>query len=166
MAQTTEDIRRRDAHAAWSAIPDELRDLLGPDDDLNAVADSLQHLRLAGLNVTTAEMFRLAIAGARRKVAHPEPHRIRTYPAGEWQRRAERTSVVYYARLGNRVKIGYTTDLSKRMKVVNPEEVMATEPGGPHLEAARHQQFADLRTHGEWFVLDEPLAEHIRALQS
>jgi hypothetical protein len=73
--------------------------------------------------------------------------------------------VVYYARIGNRVKIGTTTALAARMATINPEELLAVESGGVDLERRRHGQFADLRTHGEWFTLEGPLTAHIEAVR-
>lgn len=72
--------------------------------------------------------------------------------------------VVYYMRLGNRVKIGYTSDLPGRMSAIQPEELLVTEPGGRALELVRHGQFAHLRVVGEWFKWAEPLVSHVREL--
>jgi hypothetical protein len=79
--------------------------------------------------------------------------------------RRSRTSVVYYMRLGDRVKIGVTTNLTARLASVRPEELMATEPGDRSIEQARHRQFAHLRTSGEWFKLEAPLTDFIDALR-
>lgn len=73
-------------------------------------------------------------------------------------------SVVYYMRVGNRVKIGFTTNLTARLAAIVPEEVMATELGGRLLEETRHRQFADLWVAREWFRLEEPLISHIADL--
>jgi hypothetical protein len=70
-------------------------------------------------------------------------------------------SVVYYMRIGNRVKIGYSANLKSRLDSINPEELMAIEPGGMGLERDRHDQFRELHTHGEWFRLEDPLVSHI-----
>ena len=75
------------------------------------------------------------------------------------------TSVVYYMRIGNRCKIGWSTNIKTRLATLNPEELMATEPGGRILELERHIKFKDLRTHGEWFKLEEPLLQHIEELR-
>lgn len=75
-------------------------------------------------------------------------------------------TVVYYMRIGNRCKIGYSANLAGRLDAINPEELLVTEPGGPAQEAARHSQFADLRTHGEWFRYEGALAEHVAQLQA
>jgi hypothetical protein len=159
------------------AIPEPLASLLEPGDDLDGVAHSIGALEWAGLDVTNIEILALAVQGARNRVA--EAQRMRE--SGEIdQRRQERSeaiqrqnerlakqvaerSVVYYARLGNRVKIGYTTDLTKRMSVIQPEEILATERGGPKLESQRHAQFAELRVVGEWFRYEQPLIDHIAA---
>lgn len=77
-----------------------------------------------------------------------------------------RRSVVYYMRLGDLVKIGWTTNLQRRRDVINPQEVMATEPGGRQVELRRHRQFDDLRVHGEWFQLEPPLTEWIKGLKA
>jgi hypothetical protein len=74
-------------------------------------------------------------------------------------------SVVYYMRIGNRVKIGWSAGVLKRVSAINPEELMAVEPGGRPQEAMRHAEFRSLRTHGEWFRLESPLTDHIAALQ-
>lgn len=73
-------------------------------------------------------------------------------------------SVVYYMRIGNRVKIGTSTSLESRLATLNPEELMVTEDGGYTLERLRHEQFKELRTHGEWFKLEDPLTGHIEML--
>jgi len=74
--------------------------------------------------------------------------------------------VVYYMRIGDRVKIGMSTNLRKRLESINPEELLAIEKGGRPIEAARHKQFAGLRTHGEWFRLEGALIEHIERLRT
>jgi hypothetical protein len=72
--------------------------------------------------------------------------------------------VVYYMRLGDRVKIGRSTNLASRIATFNPEELLAVEPGGATLESSRHKQFAELRTRGEWFRYESPLTEWIASL--
>lgn len=76
----------------------------------------------------------------------------------------DRTSLVYYAKTGDRVKIGFTTNLAERMATLMPEQLLAVERGDPKLERARHRQFADLRTTGEWFRYEGLLIEHIAGL--
>ncbi len=73
--------------------------------------------------------------------------------------------VVYYMRIGDRVKIGTSASLAQRLETINPEELMATERGDRRVESRRHRQFADLRVHGEWFRLEGALIQHIDALR-
>lgn len=78
---------------------------------------------------------------------------------------SEGASVVYYMRIGNRVKIGWSRNLTSRLSAINPEELMATEPGSRNLERVRHREFGELRTHGEWFRLEGPLEAHIKKIK-
>lgn len=77
-----------------------------------------------------------------------------------------RLSVVYYMRMGNRIKIGTTGNLVQRMSAINPEELMAVEAGNAQVERRRHNQFRALRSHGEWFRQEEPLIEHIKKIRA
>lgn len=83
---------------------------------------------------------------------------------------AAECEMVYYIRFGDRVKIGTTKNLRQRLTVIPHDEVMATEPGGPHVERQRHKQFAHLRVHKgahrEWFTLKPELADHIAAVRA
>ena len=67
--------------------------------------------------------------------------------------------LVYIVRHGTRVKIGFTTNLEKRMKSVPHDEVLATIPGSMASEAALHEKFADIRLHGEWFEATQDLLD-------
>jgi hypothetical protein len=80
--------------------------------------------------------------------------------------RHERPYVVYYMRIGNRVKIGTTSDIKRRLSEINPEELLATEAGGLDIEKQRHQQFASLWSHGEWFSYGDTLKAHIQGLET
>lgn len=62
-----------------------------------------------------------------------------------------RTSVVYFVRLGNRIKIGWSTNLAQRLSNLQPEEVLAVIPGDTTLERELHRRFAKHRVVGEWF---------------
>lgn len=67
------------------------------------------------------------------------------------------------------VKIGFAEQpfsrLSK-MQVDSPTRLIlvAVEDGGKAVERERHQQFAELRSRGEWFRHELKLAEHIASL--
>lgn len=77
-------------------------------------------------------------------------------------------AIVYYFRFGDRVKIGTTTNLAKRLKSIPHDELIAIEPGSHGTEHMRHLQFANDRSltgHGrEWFKLTPELREHMDGL--
>jgi hypothetical protein len=67
--------------------------------------------------------------------------------------RKDRPGFVYFLRVGERIKIGYSVDVKRRMRAYPPGcELLAVEPGDRELETQRHRQFAGSRTDGrEWF---------------
>jgi hypothetical protein len=72
--------------------------------------------------------------------------------------------VVYFIRNGNRIKIGTTTELKRRIRTLalRAENVALLVDGGQQLERAFHRQFADLRVGStEWFAHEGLLAEFI-----
>ena len=72
--------------------------------------------------------------------------------------------LVYYIRFGDRVKIGTTTNMKRRLDSVPHDEILATEPGGREVEHARHVQFRADNIKGEWFRFSDQLAQHIRTI--
>lgn len=147
------------------------------DPDIEYIADSIAHMKTAGLDVDDGDIFRMAIdAGHRRADAaqndlglmsqrDSERVRERREAGHRWRAQREARSVVYYMRLGNRVKIGYTIDIATRCSSIQPEELLATERGGKGLEEQRHGQFDKLRVVGEWFRYEGALVAHVAALQ-
>ncbi|ATW60866.1 hypothetical protein SEA_BENTHERDUNTHAT_96 [Gordonia phage BENtherdunthat] len=77
--------------------------------------------------------------------------------------RGDKPGWVYYARIGDHIKIGYAADVKKRMADYPPETmVLAVEPGDKKLERARHKEFAHSLLHGrEWFRESYPIKKHI-----
>lgn len=77
-------------------------------------------------------------------------------------------SVVYYARIGDYVKIGYSARLRNRMSNLRVDELLACEPGGEELERQRHEEFAAERIsrRRENFTLSERLVAHIEQVRS
>jgi hypothetical protein len=75
---------------------------------------------------------------------------------------------VYYAQLGDSVKIGFSKNPWARMgdlRVTAPTiKLLAIEPGTIEDEQMRHQQFGAYRDKGEWFTLSESIKEHIATL--
>ena len=75
--------------------------------------------------------------------------------------------IIYYLRLGEHIKIGYTTDLAKRLKAYPPMSVLlATHPGTMKTEAQMHEQFAaHLAGRKEWFHVTDELEAHIERVR-
>ncbi len=74
-------------------------------------------------------------------------------------------SVVYYLRFADRVKIGYSRNLGRRMADLPHDELMAIEFGARQVEARRHKQFAAYRIVGEWFSLSPEILAHVEDLR-
>jgi hypothetical protein len=70
-------------------------------------------------------------------------------------------NVVYFARVGNLVKIGTTGDLWTRMANLGKPELLGVLPGGYAVEREHHQLFADDRVHGEVFHASPRLLAYI-----
>lgn len=160
-------------------LPVEHRHLFDLDDpDIEYVARSIRLLKSAGLDVTDLDILILAVEGGHRYAAQVnddtqlqgrrEVERdlevARRHRA--WAEKRESRARIYYARIGNRCKIGYSLNVQARMHSITPEELLVTEPGGPIKEAERHAQFETLRSHGrEWFRYEDALVEHVRHLR-
>lgn len=74
-------------------------------------------------------------------------------------------SVVYFVAVGNRVKIGTTTNLKRRLSglaLPGDARVLRVIPGGRTGERIYHRRFATQRIgESEWFWLEGPLAEYL-----
>lgn len=78
------------------------------------------------------------------------------------------SQVVYVLRAGDRVKIGHTLDLARRvseLQVGCPDqlEVLLAIPGDPSDESYLHERFAAQWVRGEWYRLDETISAWIEA---
>lgn len=79
-------------------------------------------------------------------------------------------SVVYFIRAGDRIKIGVTSNISRRMQALqtgHPEmlDLLHTMPGGRREERQFHEQFRALRIrNSEWFICAGELAELLDTL--
>lgn len=105
------------------------------------------------------DLFVRMLDTAERKYAEqtgrkPTPVQLRTS-------RYRHDPVVYYMRLGDLVKIGWSSNVNARREAIGPQGVMALEFGTKTLERERHKQFIHCHEHGEWFKLDEQLAAWI-----
>lgn len=83
-------------------------------------------------------------------------------PQGKW---IPKPSVVYYIQFGDRIKIGTTINLARRLAELPHDEVLATESGGAGVERSRHEQFERYRIMGEWFEMGADLLDHINELR-
>lgn len=149
-----------------SELEPRLLDRLG-DIDLNDpaithVVRAIATLKDVGFDLDDPGILEKAIEAGRK--AYEEDQADRPEPVPE-PLEMPQLSNVYYMRLGNRVKIGFTTRLKQRLAELNAEELLATEPGDRRLEHKRHEQFRDLRTTGEWFRLEGALIRHIDELR-
>jgi hypothetical protein len=74
-------------------------------------------------------------------------------------------SVVYYVAIGDHIKIGYSSNVKRRLSQlrVEADALLAIEPGGHDVEAKRHRQFRADRIHArrEDFRLSDALRQHI-----
>lgn len=76
---------------------------------------------------------------------------------------ADQPGWVYYIRMGDAIKIGYATDVAKRMRAYPPTaELLAAHPGTTQTERDMHKRFrADLSQGREWFNPSDNLMDHI-----
>lgn len=85
----------------------------------------------------------------------PEPPKRKTPP---------RDGSIYYVQVGAHIKLGWTSDLTGRMRQYPPNSVLlAVEPGTRADETRLHKKFAVWRSHGrEWYPLVPVLLDHIK----
>lgn len=71
---------------------------------------------------------------------------------------------IYYLRIDQRIKIGYSVDVKRRMRAYPPHAVLlAVHPGTPTIEREMHARFDSIRVAGrEWFHPGDELLTHIR----
>jgi hypothetical protein len=136
------------------------------------IAEYLEHAKALGLDPTQTEVIRSAItAGEAAWVKHVEAVRAKTIWGAVTSDLsssvfAHHRPIVYYARMGELVKIGTSTQIVKRRSVLGVQGILAVEAGDSGKEHERHVQFADLRSHGEWFHPGPALADHIVAVRA
>jgi hypothetical protein len=82
------------------------------------------------------------------------------------RQRGDSLGFVYYVRIGDRIKIGFSTDVKKRMRSYPPRsELLAVEPGDFDVERKRHLQFQGSRADGrEWFTPTQDILDHCNSL--
>jgi hypothetical protein len=157
---------------AWRAS--ELAALVDTTDpDFWIIVDSIRLMRIAGLDMTDPDLLRLGVEAGKHRAAFVVDDREALSSVRKRRQRGRgrrlgghvEGSTVYYMRLGNRCKIGWTKNLARRIEQVQPEELLATEPGGHKHEIMRHVQFDDYHVVGEWFRYEGFLVEHVASLR-
>lgn len=75
---------------------------------------------------------------------------------------------IYYLHIDGKVKIGYTTDIVKRMRSYPPSSpLLGVHPGTPELERQMHEQFRGSLIQGrEWFRPDGDLLAHCERVRA
>lgn len=75
--------------------------------------------------------------------------------------------VVYYLRVGDLIKIGFTTSLEQRMRSYPPNaQLLAVHPGTLDTERQMHHRFLHHLAQGrEWFTPGDELADHLRTVR-
>lgn len=75
--------------------------------------------------------------------------------------------LVYYIRIEEMIKIGYTTNLRERMRAYPPNaQLLAAHPGTLETEAQMHEQFRAFLDRGrEWFSPSPVLLKHIESVE-
>ena len=106
------------------------------------------------------------VLDAREEARPSKDRKRRAYAPADSGRR--HSGVVYYLSFGDRIKIGTSVNLPRRLKAIPHDECLAVERGSFSTEAARHLQFADQRVPGqqEWFLKSRALVAHINELRA
>jgi hypothetical protein len=80
------------------------------------------------------------------------------------KRTAPTDGTVYFLQIGGHIKIGWASDLSKRMRQYPPNALLlAAHPGTRKDELRLHKMFAVHRSHGrEWYPLVPVILDHIK----
>lgn len=135
-------IRKIDAEQGRgpSTEPTGYHDLIDPGDPaLPHILQAAMDLERFGFDISDLDNVRRIIEVGRKSYADLHATASRAVSTREGRVITDITnSVVYYMRIGNRVKIGFTTNLARRLIYINPEELLATEPGDNGLEQRRH----------------------------
>lgn len=78
--------------------------------------------------------------------------------------KVDKPGIVYFLQVGGHIKIGWTSDLTKRMRQYPPNaQLLATHPGLRKDELRLHKMFAAHRSHGrEWYPLAPVILDHIK----
>ena len=131
----------------------------------DAVADAVLEDRLIEADFKHHELNHASLDAAQRE--REQRSRAASRRAGDAQFKGEHPGFVYFVEVGERIKIGYSVDVRRRMRAYPPGSVLlAVEPGSPEMERQRHQQFAGCLLDGrEWFRPDDVILEQAAAIR-
>lgn len=120
-----------------------------------------RRIRLPDPAVVGAAAFNLAYDAAARGEVLPKPTAPKPLPAFTLE--IGRPGFVYFIRMGDKVKIGFSINVGNRLKAIQtacplPAEIVKIIPGSEQTERYFHAHFAANRISGEWFALDSHLA--------
>lgn len=98
--------------------------------------------------------------------ADPEPEPARDLDAIPMP--GEDSPIIYYLRIGEHIKIGYSANFTIRRRFYPPDsELLAIEPGSKAIELRRLRQFTKhLSMRREWFTPAPELLAHIERLRT
>lgn len=132
-----------------------------PNRDLRAELPTLCYEH--GLEIARAYTRRIVADEERKAIERAE----RVYERRQREAGNREGALVYYALIGDYIKIGFSTRLRNRLTTLRVDHLLAIEPGGPEMERERHHDFAieriDLRR--ENFRPSERLLDHIEHLR-
>ena len=140
----------------WPACPDLVKSFRRTrmcDDHALYVVEGVERVR------------RPIVADLTERIEQAKAERARVAADGDVEQREE---VIYYVRDGEHIKIGWTTDLRRRLKrgFKPGGKLLASHPGTRADEARLHRQFAAYRTHGnEWYAPMPSLLHHIEMVK-
>lgn len=105
--------------------------------------------------------------------AHEEYQLKQAQSANERIREADRrdrsteAGTIYYLRVGDLIKIGYSSDFEQRLKHYPPNtELLAQHPGTRKTERQMHHKFLHRLSSGrEWFTPCQEIDQHIAAVK-
>jgi hypothetical protein len=161
------------AMATWAAW---MQTRLLPEED-QAVIDAILHgeaaQRAAVYDASEREQRRIRLTAIVESLGYtltdsPAPaDKPAEAPAVRWTiPPGKHAPLVYFIRNGNRMKIGTTTELKRRIRTLalRPENVTLLVDGDQRREREYHKQFADLRVgRTEWFTYEGALADYVHA---
>lgn len=103
---------------------------------------------------------------------HPQIQKTASRPRKATTEPKERTEKIvqgwiYFVESGDRIKIGYSSSLTRRMKNIKhgspfPTELLLYIDGSMADEKALHKRFAKARLNGEWFAKSSELMKFIQ----